>query len=230
VCSDQNAEVELLELIASSTVTFLQSNPTLTDYFVALGYIGKIFKLAESKEAPVCVSAVRILREVAASRPCVESMGPVGLDPIASLMTALATQGNESEFFVVIMDTMERLITRSSDRSNIVKFVVTNKLIQKLLSMLETGMAGCAQPAAARAIVVKVIKAAVGVNDPVYGPAVALILEANPIWLKYKDQSHDMFLTGQTFGGYLTGPRAQPVLSLAAPPASMNDQEPPPMD
>jgi DnaJ family protein C protein 13 len=230
VCSDQNSEIELLELITSSTVTFLQTNTTMADYFVALGYIGKLLKLSEAKESAVCISAVRILHEVAASRPCVESMGPAGLDPIASLMTALTAQGTESDFFVTIMDTMERLIARSSDRSNIVKLVVNNKLIQKLLSMLETGMAGCAQPAAARAIVVKVIKAAVGANDPVYGPAVSLILEANPVWLKYKDQSHDMFLTGQTFGGYLTGPRAQPVLSLAAPPASMNDQEPPPMD
>ncbi|CUF24956.1 endosomal trafficking protein, RME-8, putative [Bodo saltans] len=223
--SDQNIEAETLDLVTSCTASFLAGQPSITDFMVALGYTQKLFKMMESKEAAVVISAARIVHEVANSRACVESMSH--FDPVSSIMVAFEKLPDE---ITLIMDTLERLVTRSSEKANMIKLALSAKVPQRLLALLETGMSNCAQPAAARAIVVKVIKSMLGANDPIYGPQLVSILEANPVWLKFKDQSHDLFLTNTQFGGYLTGPSRQPVLSLAAPPASMNDSEPPPLD
>lgn len=223
--SDQNVEAETLELVTSCTAQFLAGQTSITDYMVALGYTQKLFKMLESREPAVVVSAARVVREICNSKPVVESM--VGFDPVASIIVAFERLPDE---ITLIMDALERLVSRSSEKANMIKLALASKVPQKLLAMLETGMSNCAQPAAARAIVVKVIKSMLTVDDPVYGPQLVAILEANPIWLKFKDQSHELFLTNTQFGGYLTGPSRQPVLSLAAPPTSMNDTEPPPLD
>lgn len=225
VAGDSHRNPEVLELVTTAAASFLQGQPTMTDYIVALGYIQKIFKVCESTDVAVSQSAVRIAHEIANSRACVESM--TGFDPISSLLRTLDAALDDVG---VIMDTLERLMTRSSEKANMIKLAVANKLPQKLLSMLETGMVGSAQPAAARAIVVKVLKSMLKVSDPLYGPQVEAILNESATWRKYKDQSHELFLTNTTFGGFLTGPKSQPVLSLAAPPSMRDESEPPPLD
>ena len=222
---------EILELVADAAVSFLSSQKTMADYIVALGYIPKIITMCDKGTPLVSMCTVRVLHEIATSKPCVESMG-AGPDVVASLMASLRHAPDD---IGLIMDTMERLMSRSSEKANMVKLAVANKIPQKLLAMLETGMTNAAQPPAARAIIVKVLKAIIANNDPIYGPQVESVLSQSAVWAKYKSQSHELFLTGNTFGGYITGPKGGGAanggyLSLAAPPTQTNDSEPPPLD
>eukprot|EP00388_Colpodella_angusta_P019071 GDKJ01047650.1.p1 GENE.GDKJ01047650.1~~GDKJ01047650.1.p1 ORF type:complete len:831 (+),score=58.24 GDKJ01047650.1:186-2495(+) len=225
VCSNTARNEEVLTLITDSICGFLSGQPSVIDFVVALGYIGKIAKLCEVAEPIVAVSALRVLREIAFSRQCVESMTKD--DVVASVMKCMR---HFPEDVFLIMDTLERLMARSSDKANMLRLAINNKLPQKLLSLLESGMATYTQPAQQRAITVKVLKAMVAVVDPLYGPQIQAILKESPVWSKYRDQSHELFLTTNAqFGGYLTGPKQQAFLSLAAPPSEPNDTEPPPL-
>jgi DnaJ family protein C protein 13 len=226
LASAQEPKAEHLQLVSQATMMFLGGQPTMTDHIVALGYIEKLFKLAESSKAVVAQGAVNILHEICNSKACVESMNR--FDPVYSIMHAL----EHFEDVGMVMDTLERLMSRSSEKANMVKLALNNKLIQKLLSMLETGMTGSGNAAASRAIIIRAIKAIQKVEDPVYGGNVDAILKESPIWWKYKDQNHDLFLTQGQFGGYLTGPAAssQQTLYLAAPPVHHADDVPPPLE
>ena len=225
VCANTARNEEVLALVTDSMCSFLSGQPSVCDFIVALGYIGKIARLCEVAEPTVAVSSLRVFHEIANSRTCVESMSKD--DVVASVLRA---QRHTPEDVFLVMDTLERLMVRSSDKANMLRLALNNQLPQKLLALLETGMTAYAQPAQQRAITVKVLKAMAASVDPIYGPQIQGILQNSPVWQKYRDQSHELFLTtNQQFGGYLTGPKQGAFLSLAAPPGDANDSEPPPL-
>ena len=229
ISGEQRSNVDTFDLLTRSAGLFFTTTPSAADLLISMGYIGKLLKLAETGSDAAVISAVRILHDVFNSKACVESLG--ALDPITPLAAAMRVCGPESEHFVTLMDTIERLLARSSEKANMVKCAIQTKFFVRVLSMLEGGFTTSPQPAAARAIAVKLIKAAIAAQDPLYGPQLQAILDGSPVWSKYKDQSHDLFLTGPQFGGYLTGGGTRTMLTLTAPPAStMNDSEPPPLD
>ena len=227
---------EVLELVGDSLCKFLSSQPSMCDYIVALGYLPQIVKQLDHKNIDVVHNSLLALHEVAVSKPCVENLAgqhAQTADPIAALLRANERVPDD---IGVVMDTLERLVTRSTERGNTLKLAMANQLVQKLLAMLEKGFAGSSTASSARAIIIKVIKGMLAVDDPLYRPQIQHILDESPIWRKYKDQSHDLFLTSAAFGGFLTGPKAQ-TLALTAGPSSVgvaassaNDDEPPPLD
>jgi len=215
---------EVLELLVTSTVNFISGQPSVADFLVAIGCIPRLLRLAADGDDMVAKGTVMILHEVASSKACIASM--TNLDPIAPLMMVIPKLPDS---LGVIMDTLERIVSRSSEYANMLKCALANELPQRLLEMLETGMRDAAFASSARAIIIKVLKSMAAVEDPVYGPQLAHLLSDSTVWKRYKDQNHDLFLTSAAFGGFLTGPKAGPVLSLAAPPAAsgMGDTVPP---
>ena len=229
---------EHFDLIGKAAVVFLTNQPSIADYIVALGYIPRVVKLCEHDDDAVRTASVRVVHAIAASKACVESMNTI--DPVASLMRSLdRIVGDE---LGIIMDCFERLMARSSDKANMLKYAVQSRLTEKLLPMLETGMVGHQSASSARAIIIKVLKTMSRVDDPIYGPQINAILNGSTIWWKYKDQNHELFLTSAAFGGFITGPTASAgqaggsssgaaTLFLAAGPAHTpgHEDEPPPL-
>jgi len=220
---------EKVGLIADSLVSFLSGQPAVADYLVASGYIPRVFSLIVAPAEVTRVAAIRIAHEVANSRACVESMN--AFDPVAPLMRSIP---DVEAMLGVIMDTLERLMARSSEKANMIKYGIQNDVVQTLLKMLDGGLqssgAQAQHLASAKAIIIKVLKTMQRVNDPEYGGEVTHLLNESSVWWKYKDQNHDLFLTSGAFGGFLTGPSQGPTLALTAAPTATSDDAPPPMD
>jgi DnaJ family protein C protein 13 len=229
---------EVLELVGDATCKFLSSQPSMCDYIVALGYLPQLVKQLDHKNDLVIQQSLYVVHEVAISRPCVESLanGAANNDPIAALLRANERLGEEH--VGVVMDTLERLVTRSNaERGNMIKVAMANQLVQKLLAILERGFAGSNTASSARAIIIKVIKGMVAVKDPAFGPQIEHLLSESSVWKKYSSQSHDLFLTSAAFGGFLTGPKQGPTLAItaggsvsAAAAQAAADDGPPPLD
>lgn len=238
LCQKPHQDKEVLELVGESLCKFLSSQPSMADYIVALGYLPQLVKQLDHKNDDVVHYSMLVLHEIAVSKPCVESLANTATNASTDIIAALL-RANEriADDIGVVMDTLERLVTRSSvDRGNMIKLAMQNQLVQKLLALLERGFAGSSTASSARAIIIKVIKGMLSVDDPMYKPQIQHILDESSIWRKYKDQSHDLFLTSGAFGGFLTGPKTQ-TLALTAGPSSVsaaanaaNDDEPPPLD
>jgi DnaJ family protein C protein 13 len=218
---------ERMGLIADSLVAFLSGQPAVADYIVASGYIPRVFGLIVSHAEITRVAAIRICHEIANSRACVESMN--SFDPVAPLMRSIP---DVESMLGVIMDTLERLMARSSEKANMIRYAMQNDVVQTLLKMLDGGLQQSGQQhlASAKAIIIKVLKTMMRANDKEYGGEVNHLLNESSVWWKYKDQNHDLFLTSAAFGGFLTGPAQGPTLALAAPPTRHMDDAPPPMD
>ncbi|RNF26400.1 dnaJ-like protein subfamily C member 13 isoform X2 [Trypanosoma conorhini] len=227
---ERNAEV--ISLIADSGVRLLQMTPTVTDYVVSLGYAHKLFNLLELGDRVVAENALKWVHEICASRFCVESLG--NFDPVSSILICLRAQVLQ---LPLIMDTMDRLLSWSSELANMIRLALRNQLPQYLLQLLEEGITpetcGDQSPAAVRALIIKTLKTMVAVQDPFHGPQLEAILSESKVWVKYKNQSHDLFLSDTRFGGYLEGPHnaTQMLLSLTAAPLpdDSNGDEPPPL-
>ncbi|AAZ11909.1 endosomal trafficking protein RME-8, putative [Trypanosoma brucei brucei TREU927] len=229
---ERNAEI--LTLVADSALTLLRTTSSMVDHIVSLGYAQKLFTLMESPEDVVSENALKLVREECGSPVCVESLA--NFDLIASL---LAYQRSHPSQLPILMDMLCRLFSRPSSRVNILRLALQNQLVQRLLEWLENGLTpevcGDQAPAAVRALIIKVLKAIADLKDPIHGQRVEEILSASPVWAKYKEQSHDLFLSGPRVGGYLENTHRnnhqQQLLSitLASTSAVGNDDEPPPI-
>ncbi|ORC90853.1 endosomal trafficking protein RME-8 [Trypanosoma theileri] len=231
---EENINTEMIVLIADAGLRLLQTSPVLTDHLVSLGYAQKLFELLESNQKVVAENALKWVHEECASRICVESLA--GFDPVASLLAYMKAGLPQ---LPLLMDTMERLLSRSSERANMIRLALQNQLPQHLLELLEAGVTpqtcGDQPPAAVRALIIKVLKAMNSVEDPLYGPRLKSILAESKVWSKYKDQSHDLFLSNIHFGGYIEGGpqqrQQQLFISLSDPSTQdvTNDSGPPPV-
>ncbi|PWV15681.1 putative endosomal trafficking protein RME-8 [Trypanosoma cruzi] len=228
----EEKNAEMISLVADAGVRLLQTTPTVADYVVSLGYAQKLFKLLELGDKVIAENALKWVHEICASRLCVESLG--NFDPVFFLLVCLRAQFQQ---LPLIMDTMNRLMSHSSERANMIRLALRNQLPQRLLELLEDGITsescGEQSPAAVRALIIKVLKTMVAVQDPLHGPQLEAILADSKVWVKYKNQSHDLFLSNTRFGGYLEGAyqQNQMLLSYAAAPLSDDGsgQEPPPV-
>ncbi|KAH9580066.1 DnaJ domain [Trypanosoma melophagium] len=229
----ENINTEMIVLIADAGLRLLQTSPVLADHLFSLGYAQKLFELLESKQEIVAGNALKWVHEECGSRICVESFA--GFDPVASLLAYMKAGLPQ---LPLLMDTMERLLSRSSERANMIRLALQNQLPQHLLELLEVGVTpqtcGDQSPAAVRALIIKVLKTMASVEDPVYGVKLDAILAESRVWSKYKDQSHELFLSNINFSGYIEGApqqRQQLFLSLSDPSTHdiSNDGGPPPV-
>ena len=77
-------------------------------------------------------------------------------------------------------------------------------LISYLLTLLDDGLRGVDNAATIKAQIVKALKAMT--ESLLYGEKIKSTLEKSPVWMQYKDQKHDLFITDSNKpAGYLTG-------------------------
>nr|CCC48508.1 putative endosomal trafficking protein RME-8, fragment [Trypanosoma vivax Y486] len=232
--SGKERSVDTIVIIADSTLRLLQTTQNLVDYIVSIGYAQKLFMLLDCEDEVVAENALKLVREECDSATCVESF--VNFDPVACLV---AYQRKHPTRLPIFLDTLQRLISHSSERANMMPLALNNRIPHLMFEWLETGLTpevcGDLAPAAVRALIIKVLKAMLALQDPIHGPQLEAILASNPIWEKYKEQSHDLFLSNVRIGGYLDAPQRNPqqqqqLLSITfSAQGADNDGEPPPI-
>ncbi|CCW68090.1 unnamed protein product [Phytomonas sp. Hart1] len=183
----------LLELLTQSGMHLLSSSNDLKYYCSSLGYIHKLVSFLTSPSEVLATSALRWLNELWTSTECLEATMPV--DAIGPLLKLSAQHPAAEPLF---LDALARYITSSSPRFGVLALAARYDLVGRLLQQLKdgetTGNESQETPAATRARITKVIKAMVNLRDPIYGADVENELRQSPVWGKYKDQSHDLFL------------------------------------
>lgn len=237
---------DVVELLTKAGEVLLHTSPGLRDYMASLGYGGKMLRLLappepskQSTNEVVARCALRWLREMSRSAACVESLCST-VDVFPPLLGVMEQQPS---FIMDTLETLEGFLSNATRRSRILEHVLRDRLPEKLLGYLEEGLPDSASAAAGvsaatiRAALVKVIKALLAAPDELYKTRITELLDQSSVWAKYKNQSHDLFLTQTQFGGYLTasgrpGPSTT-TLSLTAPAATTDVNtrlEPPPVD
>jgi DnaJ homolog subfamily C member 13 len=237
---------DVVELLTKAGEVLLCNARGLRDYLAALGYGSKVLGFLAPPEQQgktangiVVKCALQWLREMSRSAACVESTCST-VDVFPPLLGVMQQQPQR------IMETLEVLegfLVNATRRSRLLEHALRDHLPEALLRFLEDGLPDSASAAAGvsaatiRAALVKVIKALLAASDDRYTPRIVEVLDQSPVWAKYKNQSHDMFLTQTQFGGYLTsdertGPNPT-TLSLTAPALTTDANtraEPPPVD
>ncbi|XQJ29071.1 endosomal trafficking protein RME-8, putative [Leishmania guyanensis] len=239
-------DINVLELLTKAGKILLNNSPGLRDYMASLGYGSKVDRQLSpvtadhvTNEAVVCLS-LQWLREMSRSTACVESMSSSS-DLLPSLMNVIQQY---PALTMEALQTLEGFLSNATRRSRVLEYALRDHIPETLLKYLEEGLPDSASAAAGvsaatiRAALVKVIKALLAIPDEARTPDIHALLDKSLVWAKYKNQSHDMFLTQTHFGGYLTAsstthPGAAAVtLSLTAPTtAEANTRsEPPPLE
>ncbi|KAG5472440.1 hypothetical protein LSCM1_03839 [Leishmania martiniquensis] len=239
-------DVDVLELLTKAGEILLSNSPGLRDYMTSLGYGSKVDRQLSpaTPDRPVNEAVVRYslqwLREMSRSPACVESTSS-SADVLPSLINVIQQY---PALTMEALQTLEGFLSNATRRSRVLEYALRDRIPETLLQYLEEGLPDSASTAAdvsaatIRAALVKVIKALLAVPDEAHIPHIQALLDKSAVWAKYKNQSHDMFLTQTLFGGYLTASSsrqtasAAATLSLTAPTtAEANTRsEPPPLE
>ena len=216
---------EIFELVSASIVHFLRGQPSVADYLVAIGCIPKFITALQNPDPTISCAAAEVFHEISASKACVESMA--ACDPMTPLKSALDSP-RMLDARRVLLDTVDRLVARSSEFANMLKFALDCLLPQKLLEMLEEN--GSELGSSGRALITKCLKTMLATEDPLLKQKINHILSRSDVWRRYKDQSHELFLPQNGVAGLLAGPKNMgPTLAITAAPVGTLDDEPPPM-
>lgn len=105
------------------------------------------------------------------------------------------------DMVAVACEALNRLFSGSQEQ--LVKQALEVEFVQFLLNLLEAKLELAENPAMTKAQIVKALKCMS--RSLMYGDKVNSILEKSSIWLDYKDQKHDLFLSTTPISGYLTG-------------------------
>ncbi|EPY43535.1 hypothetical protein AGDE_00386 [Angomonas deanei] len=152
-------------------------------------------------------------------------------DPIALLRDCHAAHPSQ---LPIILECLEKMVSNAPPQGKIVEKALRNKLLELLLGLLEKGVNPSqmenSNPAAIRALIVRILKGLLAADS---SGAVQNILKSSDVWLKYKDQSHDLFLSTNNYGGLLAnhgsnGSNAPP-LALTSAVSVLHSDEPPPV-
>eukprot|EP01063_Lacrimia_lanifica_P026895 TRINITY_DN3697_c0_g1_i1.p1 TRINITY_DN3697_c0_g1~~TRINITY_DN3697_c0_g1_i1.p1 ORF type:complete len:2385 (+),score=1004.85 TRINITY_DN3697_c0_g1_i1:97-7251(+) len=198
-CAESTIHEDIVDLISRCAVCLLNATPVLADQVPQLGHVPKFFKNVGELRPIVAHTSLQLLHQLALSRPVVESMGNSNcMQPLLEFIEK--TDLGDSAVGQAI-ETVERIMLKNNpERGCAVKKAMDCNMPGKFLAMVES-----TNSSPVRAVLVKALKAMSGGNSP-HCHAVKELLDANPKWRTYESQNHDLFLTKQTFAGYLTGP------------------------
>ncbi|KAG5498717.1 hypothetical protein JKF63_03005 [Porcisia hertigi] len=205
-------DFEMLELLTKAGEMLLANSPGLRDYMTSLGYGSKIDRLlnpgsADSSTNDVVVRySLEWMREMSRSAACVEATSR-STDVLSSLIDVIEKY---PALTIGALETLEGFLSNVTRNSRVLEYAMRNHLPEKLLKYLEESFPDSASAAAGvsaatiRAALVKVVKALLAAPDEAHTLWIQSLLDKSSVWAKYKNQSHDMFLTETQFGGYLT--------------------------
>jgi DnaJ family protein C protein 13 len=141
--------------------------------------------------------AAIVLRHIANNHACLEVLCHIrGIQYIVNGMK------KSQDMLPVTCEALNHLY--SARHSELVSQALQSQLIPLLLNLLKHGGNDLGPNAAAtKANIVHALQSMA--QDEKHGPEVDAILSKSDVWLQYRDQKHDLFLSDRPIAGYLTG-------------------------
>jgi len=220
------ASSEQYMMLVSGIVCITKSRPTLADHISTLGYIPRMVTLLLDAQGEVRLvketAIMRLLHELSVSEKCVERFASV---PAAfeSLMKVIRPLPHPLAF---CLDTMKLLLEKNLRvHPSIVPQALEAKAIPFLLGLLEgTSIEHVDDPGAAKVHAIGCLQ--MMARSGSYGEQVTLVLDQSPVWTRYKNQKHDLFISRQQKKDYfLTDGSASTKLLLTAGEPDETDAE-----
>ena len=177
-----------------------------------------------SKNNAIPKACLMVVRAIADNDSCVRAISNTkSIEPIVKAMKARPDCISFAAEGLALM--YERQIPE------LVEQALQANLVQHLLDVLDAPLSDLDNPSAAKAQVVRALKAML--KDLARGDEINAILEKSSIWSTFRDQRHDLFITNTNIAGYLQGPTGVAGYLTAGPAAGQSaaaSSEPPPMD
>eukprot|EP01059_Diplonema_ambulator_P005325 TRINITY_DN15061_c0_g3_i1.p1 TRINITY_DN15061_c0_g3~~TRINITY_DN15061_c0_g3_i1.p1 ORF type:complete len:2419 (+),score=896.10 TRINITY_DN15061_c0_g3_i1:127-7383(+) len=224
---DTPVQEEFVELVSKCIVCLLHNQSVLADQVPQLGHIPKLFNDIGKLQPVTSQCSLQIIHQLALCRTAVETMGQTNcMQPIIGFMKGTSLT---DDLRGQAIETIERMMVRNNcEHGCIVKRALDCDAPKYLLEVLDTSTSS-----AVRAVTVKALKAMSNGSSP-NCQIVRELLAQHPKWDSYQSQNHDLFLTKETFAGYLTGPAGKgAILSLTSGPTSSSaahSSAPPPIN
>eukprot|EP00736_Rhodelphis_marinus_P007754 Rmarinus@m.16594 len=180
---------EELTSLSVAVVALFHNNAVLLDQAAHLGYVKRAFSIMTSagKARPASQEAfLRFVHTVAASKACVHKMEDAQC--LASLKSVMEPLPN---IIALAAETVDRVAQHGCP--GVVAQAFQCDFVPFLLSLLELNTDKLNEAAQTKARVVSALKAFAA--EPVHGSRVLEILDNSPVWKRFKDQRHDLFLT-----------------------------------
>lgn len=217
---------ERLSVVSECLAVLLSTQNELAAQIPALGHLPRIVAAMNRSDPDIIAACLQVVNHCAANAVCLRSMGTFkSIGPIKH-----ALQKAPTSILMIAAELCANLFEENV--TEIVAQALEEDFVNFLLNFLKTGLDMAENPSAARARVVKALKAMT--KDLTHGAAVTAILDQCAWWPMYRDQKHDLFLTSSSFAGYLTGPTSSIAGYLTAGSASSTSvamsSAPPPVD
>eukprot|EP00796_Vickermania_ingenoplastis_P005967 gene5967-4276_t len=187
----------LILLVTSCALQLFEKSPHLSVAVAPMGYMPKILSMVSSSHDNISVASVRLINALSRSSKAVEVLSK--LHVIRALMNFIA---DHSQHLLLWLQTIEAISSHADEKCTILQQSLDYHLIEFLLRTLSDSSATTVpsnnDPAVVRALIVRVIKKLQGLPEPLYAQSFASLMDSNPVWTKYKDHSHDLFLGNGT--------------------------------
>jgi len=205
---------ETMETICKAVSCLVATAPSLADHAAVTGHLAKIVSLIANPQLTKQPAATAILSVLLTSDLCVERLCATQ-GAMKALCAAVAAPGCLSSAAEALDRAFAKnngVCQRTGGACCLSKQLLESKLVDTLLSTLDSASGAGSQEAENRARIVTALKNAA--EDAVHGQTVSDELDKNPIWAMYKTQRHDLFLPSQQSVGLLTGPGTGPSGSI----------------
>ncbi|KCV70333.1 hypothetical protein H696_02660 [Fonticula alba] len=198
----EQAVAEPLALIGAAVALLIRSQPILAPYLAGLDYMKRVFAIMRSStNIHVLEAAVIIANETCSHASCLEAMA--GFPTVAPLLHVAA---QSLDHVNLVADTLRLMfeVEFANNRGSFGQQALETRLVAVFLKLLQEPLAVQEGAAAIKAQIVRCLKALS--NDPVHGATLQEQLNASEVWLNYRDQRHDLFLTQDSVRGLISGP------------------------
>eukprot|EP01134_Creolimax_fragrantissima_P008258 CFRG8258T1 len=198
VCHSDESDSDNLEQLSMAMCNLLRSNSAIADSLASLGYIPELVKtLSTSSDHRTLHATLEILVSASSSTHCVESMG--SLKTVAALKRTIENMRASIGLCARALHSMLQKSKMTRPQGVIIAQIVKEKLLTLLLDLLVADDISSSN----KALLVQAIKTMM--LDDTHGEHIRAELDGHPVWAKYKDQRHDLFISNTPTSNYLTG-------------------------
>ncbi|RWS30301.1 dnaJ subfamily C member 13-like isoform X2 [Leptotrombidium deliense] len=185
-----------LELVTKALTCLLASQPALLDLIPPMGYIKSfIDNLSNKKSEDASKSCLLVIHQLANSKLCVNAIAQIE-DSVSQIIVAMKSDETVAS---IACETLDKLFIRENDE--LILQAIKADLIPFLLCLLDSNKSK--QSSSTKAIVVQLLKNMS--QSQTYGQQILAILDRSEVWLEFRNQKHDLFITNSQTAGYLTG-------------------------
>ncbi|EDQ93103.1 uncharacterized protein MONBRDRAFT_17362 [Monosiga brevicollis MX1] len=225
ISQSEQSQLEELDVVTKAFTALLAVQTDICSHIAQLGYFNRFLKGIATDNPVVASSGICILNQFASNQACLRGLAGIA-DAMASFKQAFISCTKAT--LPLACECAKKIF--EAQAPPFVQQALETGLIKHMLNLLNTGLNEVEGATAAKANLVKALKAMA--LDLARGEEVTVILDKCPWWAAYKDQRHDLFITNNKAAGYLTGPTAAVAGYLTAAPANAAAGEtmPPPLE